>query len=49
MPDLITLAEVEDAWARRGPEVRRTPIVPLAREAGEVGRRVSSSSSKTSR
>ena len=37
MPDLITLAEVEDAWARRCPEVRRTPIVPLAREAGEVG------------
>lgn len=38
MAELVTLAEIEDARANLPREVRRTPILPLARESAEVGR-----------
>ncbi len=37
MTDLITLAEIQTAHDQLPDIIRRTPVVPLAREAAEVG------------
>ncbi|MBI4540476.1 MAG: pyridoxal-phosphate dependent enzyme [Gemmatimonadetes bacterium] len=37
MTDFLSLEEIEEARSRLPPEVRHTPVVPLARGPGEVG------------